>query len=1659
LSAKLHLLIEFSNLNKSINVFKYNDDLILYDFNTYHDLQTHLNLMNEFEIPDVTLPEYQLFKANVNNDQYNDIVFAMIDGYLVYYGSENGISSTNVKKLKFDNCSKIFEGDFDGDRKIDILGITNGGNNQSLGDDELAYVRSNYWDDVLSNKRRIFPVDVNGDGLCDIIFQNKDDKNYSWGIAYNSGGFNSTPQIMNLPTFHASIPSKPNEDDFETPLQYTTKRHDIAIPIDYNGDGLMDFVIADEKYDTPIYTDVCDFYFFGCWSSHKELIAYGYSYTTWYYYKNVNGKTFELEKQFNDNTAVATPMTKEDMNGDGIADLAFQQESGFKAYSKFEANRQNLVSSIKNSNNIGVYNNIQYKNLSDFEGYDASEAKLSIRPMRKPLIVVDGYNNPTDAFGCSYEKPVIHTQGKGFLGFKIVKEWNAKLGKFETIKEFEINPKYCFLSQVNMTIKGGKEIISSNTKTNNTLTIGEKRYIPIITNQTVSDKSKSLEIYETTNYSDYPNSLTQTKNIGDLTNTTITTFEYFIDASGKQSLIPCLPKVVTSTSMQNNNTSTRTLDYSYDNNGGIIKIISDKDKEGQFITEYPKTDFDKFGHPLTTKYIAKDAKGIDQTRIEKVTYTSSGRFIDSKTNILGEKAFYEWDENIGRIKSSTDAYGRITSYSYDVWGQLFDTKYPNNVHKTQFMKWGSPSTLENVQGSYYVYSQISGQSPVITYFKPNGDRIRTDSYGLNGGKISVNYSEGLMDENEFSRFSKVSDPYFENDNQVTDNSYFYDNFGRLKLIETPLSNTTITYNGLTTNISSTIDGVQETKINNAGQVEYNSINGNKVHYTYYPSGLIHTATPDGGLTTSVEYDLQGRRTKLADPHLGVIESKYNGFGELVWEKQKIHTDQPDIITTYDYDPKGVLYKIIRNKETTNYSYDNHNRIDTIEIAGKNKQTFTYDDYDRVTNVKELIGDREFNTEIILDALGRVKKEIFPSGYYSENTFDDYSNLIEVKDGVGNSIWKVNEENARRQLTSITKGGNKTITYGFDSRGFPANIISSGLVNMEYYFNAKGNLEYREDKLAHQREQFVYDDFNRLTNWDIYQNGSGTAAQKNQIVYNSAGNIENKTDLGNFTLSYDGNQNNQNVIGTNALTSIIPNPGSTGLPANISATNLTVGYTDFNKMSTLIEGKKNYEISYGVDNQRRKTVFTSNGQVQTKYYLGNYEEEHTSDGNIRKIHYLAGAIYIDNSIKSDSLYYVFTDHQGSVIALTDNSWNVKRNYAYDPWGARRNPTDWTVKDNVNKLIISRGYTGHEHLDQFGIINMNGRVYDPLTAMFFSPDPFLQAPGDWLNYNRYGYCMNNPVMYTDPSGYQYDFVSPESTEITQKEMAGNRNTGFRENFGAWSAQFKAAITYNDVDGKYYYSNGDVASWDATKNQLISGTNSEDIQIYSGINLGYDHLYTITIGGVIRLAGSINGEITGIKNGFFTVTNNAFSDVLAADGELSVYAKNKKVNTTGQSSSGWLDQIQTGLDVAGIADPTGIVDGVNALIYAGRGQWGNAAISALAIIPYGDIGKVGRLAAKTSTSIWSSTRKLSSVKNAFGHWKKHASEFPEFVNAKQYVEGAKNFLNNSPAGTLMKTRANGDILKYHPGTNTFGVMDATGVPSTMFRPTDGMKYWLGQ
>ena len=63
---------------------------------------------------------------------------------------------------------------------------------------------------------------------------------------------------------------------------------------------------------------------------------------------------------------------------------------------------------------------------------------------------------------------------------------------------------------------------------------------------------------------------------------------------------------------------------------------------------------------------------------------------------------------------------------------------------------------------------------------------------------------------------------------------------------------------------------------------------------------------------------------------------------------------------------------------------------------------------------------------------------------------------------------------------------------------------------------------------------------------------------------------------------------------------------------------------------------------------------------------------------------------------------------------------------------------------------RGFCMHEHWPEFGLIDMNGRMYDPVLGRFLSPDLYVQDPTFSQNFNRYSYCMNNPVRYTDPSG---------------------------------------------------------------------------------------------------------------------------------------------------------------------------------------------------------------------------------------------------------------------------------------------------------------------
>jgi RHS repeat-associated protein len=123
--------------------------------------------------------------------------------------------------------------------------------------------------------------------------------------------------------------------------------------------------------------------------------------------------------------------------------------------------------------------------------------------------------------------------------------------------------------------------------------------------------------------------------------------------------------------------------------------------------------------------------------------------------------------------------------------------------------------------------------------------------------------------------------------------------------------------------------------------------------------------------------------------------------------------------------------------------------------------------------------------------------------------------------------------------------------------------------------------------------------------------------------------------------------------------------------------------------------------------------------------------------------------------TNSVYYATSDHLGSNSAVTNSSGAMLVNSSFDAFGKRRgsswtgNPSagDWTAIASTTR----RGYTDHTMLDNLNLIQMNGRVQDPVLGRFVSADPFITEPGFTQNYNRYSYVYNNPLRHTDPSGF--------------------------------------------------------------------------------------------------------------------------------------------------------------------------------------------------------------------------------------------------------------------------------------------------------------------
>ena len=781
---------------------------------------------------------------------------------------------------------------------------------------------------------------------------------------------------------------------------------------------------------------------------------------------------------------------------------------------------------------------------------------------------------------------------------------------------------------------------------------------------------------------------------------------------------------------------------------------------------------DLYGNPTRVETVVA---GV--TTLERFAYTGSGRYVSTVTNPLNHVQTTTYGANfnlaIGAPSAVADANGGQVSYSYTTMGRKYKETTNSGSEGLVSQYWcdgagGCPD------GAVYIeVTEGRGLPTTKSYVDGQGRVLRTESEGLDAGDWSVVDTEYTAR----GEVKRQSQPYEGGGVATAWTEYQYDDFGRVEQVTKPDDGEWLyEYERLSiTTINPA--GSRRTEVKDAAgkirQVIDDPFDGGSVIANYRYDAFGNPTEIDGpdGVTTRVEYDDAGRRKRVVDADKGAISYSVDA-----WDREYLsHHEGRNVRGRTEFDNVG---RVIRERhyngaETAanlqtqvDYVYDTavngkgqlHRRTLTNYLLGA--QTFvderSYDGFGRATGQTiSLSNGRRYLLSTTYDAAGRVRDVTDASGktvrrYYSQTglhraTGDLSHNL---------TLWQVSEMDAMGHATRTTFGNGVTTIAGYNSVGLVTGLYSS-VQDSRYQWDQLGNLEHRDERHKGLFETFTYDGMNRLRTSQI----SGMAEQ--EVRYADNGNITFKSGVGSY--SY-------NSVRPHAVTKVTSASGAVTNYSYDAAGNMTtdgkrsLSYTTTEVPYRVVSGGTTTEFTYGFDGGRFKRVDSKEGVTTTTWTVGNVEiissTERSGETVKRYLDGVAIATYYPGG--GSDIHYQHKDHLGSLDLMTDERGRVVERFSFDPWGARRN-ADWHKLGSIESMLqqrtmaalasdlTTRGFTGHEHLDDAGLIHMNGRVYDPVLARFLSADPLIQDPFNPQSLNRYSYVFNNPLNATDPSGY--------------------------------------------------------------------------------------------------------------------------------------------------------------------------------------------------------------------------------------------------------------------------------------------------------------------
>ncbi len=713
------------------------------------------------------------------------------------------------------------------------------------------------------------------------------------------------------------------------------------------------------------------------------------------------------------------------------------------------------------------------------------------------------------------------------------------------------------------------------------------------------------------------------------------------------------------------------------------------------------------------------------------------------TNAIGQKVRIEEEE------------GTYTEYTYNSDGNLLTTQVANDtatIITLSYDEFGRKIGMDDPdmgQWSYHynAFSQLTSQTDAK-------NQTTTTQYDILGRMISRTIPEGtsywVYGDNTAPQGS-IGKLLQESGHGLA-KDYSYDSLGR-----SVSTTTTITGQGTFT---------KECSYDSLGRVKRITYPGTQNFYTenqYNANGFLEAITGLRAHAEAHDYSalqpLIDEATTLADDYLvkanelrtlGQYYQSQIAYYQSLTGSGSISTGLQSHLTQH----QTQLSATVAQGQNLSPEFLGHlnNTIDELQTVTSliNTQTQSYEAIAEqlvvLAEQKLAASDHSFQFVTTLDHSSQV---------YSDYANESSTNTI--------TYWRAVDVYASGRISAEVYGNGIVNDYAYNqATGQLQSIHSSLLVvdpirHLEYQYDAYQNVTLRDDLVNDIHETYDYDRLDRLTATHVNSHLYSHVADLNttqRLSYDAFGNITYKSDVGNYPYG-------AGIAGLHAVTQAGGKNYSYDANGNMtSGDGRTIQWSSFNKPTHITHHGRSATFSYGPNRARSMKV---NHQSDTTLYVGSlYERLSKNSGGIDQKHYIyAGgqlvAEHIVSSTEGTQTRYLHKDTLGSIDLVTDAYANVVDRRSFDSWGKLRS-LPWRANASLNDPLYlpqlpftNKGYTGHESVQEVDLIHMNGRMYDATLARFISADPHIQAGSLSQSYNRYSYVMNNPMKYTDPSGY--------------------------------------------------------------------------------------------------------------------------------------------------------------------------------------------------------------------------------------------------------------------------------------------------------------------